>query len=155
MALRVLGVMAHPDDVEFTCAGTLARLKQEAGCEIAIATSTSGDCGSVQHRPDEIAGIRHREAKAAADVLGAEYYCTHCADLFILYDDPTLQSYAGQPLHASYEFDSEGVPSRRVTLVERGVLKGFLMSRWPVKGFPSSNGAVRVMVEVFGERGLI
>ncbi|MBI4580268.1 MAG: PIG-L family deacetylase [Planctomycetes bacterium] len=93
MALRVLGFMAHPDDVEFTCAGTMIRLKQEAGCEVAIATSTSGDCGTVEHRPDEIARIRHREAKASADLLGAEYYCAGCMDLFVMYDDPTLRRF--------------------------------------------------------------
>lgn len=83
--------MAHPDDVEFTCAGTLARLKNEAGCEIVIATATSGDCGSVRHRPEEIARIRHAEAVAAARILDAEYYCAGCMDVFILYDDPTLR----------------------------------------------------------------
>jgi predicted Zn-dependent protease len=57
-----------------------------------------------------------------------------------VYDDPTLKSFAGSPLHGSYEFDSEGSPARRVALVEKGVLRDFLMSRWPVKGFPSTNG---------------
>lgn len=57
-----------------------------------------------------------------------------------VYDDPTLKSFKGSPLHGSYEFDSEGSPARRVTLVEKGVLRNFLMSRWPVKGFPSTNG---------------
>jgi LmbE family N-acetylglucosaminyl deacetylase len=93
MGLRVLGFMAHPDDVEFTCAGTLIRLKEEAGCEIIIATATSGDCGTIQHRPDEIARIRHREAVAAAGVLGAEYYCAGSCDLFVLYDEPTLRRF--------------------------------------------------------------
>ena len=55
-------------------------------------------------------------------------------------DDPTMLAYKGERLHGSYRYDSEGVPSRRVTMVERGVLKNFLMSRWPVKGFASSNG---------------
>ena len=57
-----------------------------------------------------------------------------------VYDDPTLKSFAGAPLHGSYEFDSEGSPARRVALVENGVLRNFLMSRWPVKGFPATNG---------------
>lgn len=57
-----------------------------------------------------------------------------------VYDDPTLKDFKGSPLHGTYEFDSEGSPARRVTLVEKGVLRGFLMSRWPVKGFPSTNG---------------
>jgi predicted Zn-dependent protease len=57
-----------------------------------------------------------------------------------VYDDPTMKEYKGSPLHGSYEFDSEGSPAQRVTLVERGVLRGFLMSRWPIKGFPVTNG---------------
>lgn len=55
-------------------------------------------------------------------------------------DDPTLKEYDGQQLHGHYDYDDEGVPAQRVTLIERGVLKGFLMSRWPVKGFARSNG---------------
>ena len=93
MGKRVLAFMAHPDDVEFTCGGTLARLKQEAGCEIAIATSTSGDCGTMDKSPSEIARIRHDEARAAAKVLDAEYYAGGCTDLFVMYDDPTLRRY--------------------------------------------------------------
>jgi predicted Zn-dependent protease len=55
-------------------------------------------------------------------------------------DDPTLKSFKGSPLHGSYDYDSEGSPARRVALVERGVLTGFLLSRWPVKGFAETNG---------------
>jgi predicted Zn-dependent protease len=33
-----------------------------------------------------------------------------------------------------------GVPARRATVVEKGILKGFLMSRTPVSGFATSNG---------------
>ena len=43
--LRVLAVHAHPDDVEFQCAGTLVLLR-EAGHFVTIATMTPGDCGS-------------------------------------------------------------------------------------------------------------
>lgn len=93
MAKRVLAFMAHPDDVEFTCAGTLARLKNEAGCEIAIATATSGDCGSVRHRPEEIARIRHREAVTSARMLDAAYYCAGSMDVLIVYDEPTIRRF--------------------------------------------------------------
>jgi len=93
MAKKVLAFMAHPDDVEFTCAGTLLRLQKEAGCRIAIATATSGDCGSVTHRIDEIARIRHAEALRSAEMLGAEYYAGGCTDLFVFYDDPTLRRF--------------------------------------------------------------
>jgi LmbE family N-acetylglucosaminyl deacetylase len=100
MATRVLAFMAHPDDVEILCAGTLARLKQEAGCEIAIATSTSGDCGTMQHSPDEIARIRHGEAKASAALLDAEYYCAGCRDLLVMYDAPTVRQFTDIVRHA-------------------------------------------------------
>jgi TldD protein len=57
-----------------------------------------------------------------------------------LIDDPTLETFQGQKLHGSYRFDDEGVPAQRVVLVEKGVLKTFLMSRWPVRGVSASNG---------------
>ena len=55
-------------------------------------------------------------------------------------DDPTLSFFKGVPLHGHYEIDDEGVPARRVVLVQNGILKNFLMSRWPLKGFSHSNG---------------
>ncbi|MGB9625333.1 MAG: PIG-L deacetylase family protein [Phycisphaerae bacterium] len=91
--VRVLAFMAHPDDAEMYCAGTLARLKREAGCEIVIATATSGDCGSMTHRPDELARIRHREAVTAAGLLGAEYYCAGSQDILITYDAATIRAF--------------------------------------------------------------
>jgi LmbE family N-acetylglucosaminyl deacetylase len=93
MGKRILAFMAHPDDVEFTCAGTLARLKQEAGCDIIIATATSGDCGTMDHRPDDISRIRHQEALSAARLIGAEYHCAGSTDLLVAYDPPTLRRF--------------------------------------------------------------
>ncbi len=54
--------------------------------------------------------------------------------------DPTVKEYNGIPLNGSYEFDDEGVKAQRVTLVDKGILKTFLMSRSPIAGFPQSNG---------------
>ena len=54
--------------------------------------------------------------------------------------DPTLKRAAGQDLAGSYAYDDEGVKAQRVTVVEKGVLKTFLMSRSPLAGFPQSNG---------------
>ena len=39
-----------------------------------------------------------------------------------------------------YPFDDEGIPAERVTLVDKGVLRNFEMSRQPLTGFPHSNG---------------
>lgn len=57
-----------------------------------------------------------------------------------IYFDPTLTEYNGQHLTGSYRYDDEGVPSQRVDVVEKGILKNFLMSRKPATGFASSNG---------------
>jgi len=79
---RILAIHAHPDDVEFLCAGTLALLKK-AGCPITIATMTAGDLGSAELPPPKIAEKRRGEAKAAADLLGAGYLCLEFGDLSI------------------------------------------------------------------------
>lgn len=55
-------------------------------------------------------------------------------------DDPTLKTYAGQPLVGFTPYDDEGVKTRPVTLVENGILQGYLASRRPVKDFLTSNG---------------
>lgn len=77
-----------------------------------------------------------RESQIFRDQIGK----TVLPAFLSVFDDPTLEQFGGERLHGSYRFDSEGVAARRVSLVERGILKGFLMSRWPVKGFASSNG---------------
>jgi LmbE family N-acetylglucosaminyl deacetylase len=83
---RVLAIHAHPDDVEFQCAGTLVLLR-EAGCEVTIATMTPGDCGSADHDPEAIAAIRRDEARASARLIGADYLCLEFRDLAIFGDD--------------------------------------------------------------------
>jgi TldD protein len=54
--------------------------------------------------------------------------------------DPTKHRIGGVDLNGWYDYDDEGVKARRVPLVENGILKTFLLSRAPVKGFPQSNG---------------
>jgi TldD protein len=61
-------------------------------------------------------------------------------DFISVYDDPTMARLGSQVLLGYYPFDDEGVPSERVTLVDHGVLRNFLMSRSPLVGFPHSNG---------------
>lgn len=55
-------------------------------------------------------------------------------------DDATLDSFNGTPLRGFYEYDDEGVKSQPVVMIENGVLKNFLMSSSPIKGFSASNG---------------
>lgn len=83
--LRILAIHAHPDDVEFQCAGTLALLA-ERGHQITIATMTPGDCGSREYGAEEIARIRRGEALRAAELIGADYRCLEFRDLSIVVD---------------------------------------------------------------------
>jgi predicted Zn-dependent protease len=55
-------------------------------------------------------------------------------------DDPTESVLDGEMLLGNYPFDDEGVPAQSVQLVDRGVLKTFLMSRSPLVNVPESNG---------------
>lgn len=86
---RVLACMAHPDDVEFRCAGTLALLHQR-GWEVHIATMTPGDGGSDSLSREEIGRIRTGEAAAAAAMLDGHYHCLGLDDVFIIYDRASL-----------------------------------------------------------------
>ena len=55
-------------------------------------------------------------------------------------DDPTIMASGDHDLNGHYLYDEEGVPAERVTLVEKGLLRSFLLSRTPVEGFSRSNG---------------
>ena len=61
-------------------------------------------------------------------------------DFLSVYDDPTMGSLNGVPLAGAYSHDDEGVPSQRVSLIQDGILKSFLMSRMPITNFAQSNG---------------
>jgi TldD protein len=54
--------------------------------------------------------------------------------------DPGLKRLGKQELSGSYRYDNQGVKAQRVTVVDKGVLKNFLMSRTPIDGFAASNG---------------
>jgi LmbE family N-acetylglucosaminyl deacetylase len=68
---RVLVVLAHPDDPEYFCGGTVARWAAE-GLDVTYCLLTSGDKGADGQEVDaqELARTREGEQQAAADVLG-------------------------------------------------------------------------------------
>ena len=86
----VLALMAHPDDAEILCAGTLIRLA-DIGWEIHIATMTPGDCGSAKLSAAEISAIRQAEARKSAAMIGAAYHGLDERDGFVVYDKATLR----------------------------------------------------------------
>ncbi|HXJ47367.1 MAG TPA: metallopeptidase TldD-related protein [Candidatus Dormibacteraeota bacterium] len=61
-------------------------------------------------------------------------------DFLSIVDDTTRKKLGNEDLLGYYQFDDEGVPAQKVTLVDHGVLKAFEMSRSPLVGFPHSNG---------------
>jgi len=90
MSKTALAFLAHPDDAEILCAGTLIRLA-DAGWDIHIATATAGDCGSMTEPADVISRIRTEEARHAAAQLDGEYHCLGELDCRIVFDKPTVQ----------------------------------------------------------------
>lgn len=68
---RVLAVVAHPDDAELLCAGTLARAKAD-GASVGIAVLCQGDKGQSDLPIENLAQVRQGEMTAAAEKLGAE-----------------------------------------------------------------------------------
>lgn len=70
---RVLVVMAHPDDPEFACGGTIARWVDE-GRYVGYLLLTSGDKGSddATMTRERLMEIREAEQRAAARVLGVQ-----------------------------------------------------------------------------------
>ncbi len=79
-------IMAHPDDAEFTVAGTVAKWVA-AGCQVVYVLCTSGNAGT--HEPgmtrEKMAAIREAEQRAACDVLGVKDV------VFLGRDDGVLQ----------------------------------------------------------------
>ncbi len=60
-------------------------------------------------------------------------------------DDPSQTEFHGEPLFGHYDLDDEGVVPHPLSLIEKGVLKNFLLTRTPVRaGFTASNGRARM-----------
>jgi LmbE family N-acetylglucosaminyl deacetylase len=79
-------IVAHPDDAEFTVAGTVAAWAK-AGCRVTYVVCTDGNAGS--HEPgmtrEKLAEIRRAEQRAACATLGVSEV------VFLGYDDGQLQ----------------------------------------------------------------
>lgn len=83
---RLLAVVAHPDDAELLCAGTLARAKRD-GAAIGIAVLCRGDKGQPRTPVENLAAVRLSEMTDAAHLLGAELLRSDIPD-GELYDGP-------------------------------------------------------------------
>ncbi len=76
---RILAVVAHPDDAELLCAGTLARAKAE-GAAIGVCVLCRGDKGQPSRPVPHLASVRRREMAASARMLGAQLFAGGFSD---------------------------------------------------------------------------
>ena len=76
--------------------------------------------------------------QAAATELEGRRGVRIMPESFDVTDDPTRAGFGQE------EVDDEGVPDKKLSLVEKGVLKDFLRSREPVRGYAESNGRSRL-----------
>lgn len=86
----VLALFAHPDDIEFVAAGTLALLRQR-GWDIHLMNLANGCCGSTTTSREQTARIRLAEAKQAASHLQATHYDPIFNDLEVEYTQGALK----------------------------------------------------------------
>lgn len=85
---RVLAVVAHPDDAELLCAGTLARAAAD-GAVIGICVLCQGDKGQTDPPTSNLKELRRTEMQRSADLLGAELHHADVPDGQLFDDLPT------------------------------------------------------------------
>jgi LmbE family N-acetylglucosaminyl deacetylase len=88
-----IAIAAHPDDIEFSMAGTLLQLRK-AGYETHYLTIASGCCGSTKTDAKTTESIRGAEARVAAGILGAKFHPSFTKDLEIFYNLELLRAVA-------------------------------------------------------------
>ena len=90
--MRILTIGPHPDDIEFMCAGTLAKYAKR-GDKVIMAIVTNGEVGSSTLGKEEISQIRRREAEASASVIGAELIWMDFSDEFLFDNEATRRAF--------------------------------------------------------------
>jgi predicted Zn-dependent protease len=71
----------------------------------------------------------------------ASYYKSRVLpEMFTVVDDPKVKEIDKQTLAGSYDVDDEGVEAQKVTVIDKGTLTNYLLSREPIRDFPHSNG---------------
>jgi len=88
----VLALFAHPDDIEFVCAGTLALLADQ-GWAVHCVHLGDGSCGGTE-AASVVAARRWQEAQAAARCLGATWHPPLFSDLGIFFNEASARRVA-------------------------------------------------------------
>ena len=120
---RVLAVFAHPDDIDFGAAGTVARWVDE-GIEVAYLLVTRGEAGGFDETPrTEMPAIREAEQRAAAAAVGVSQV-------------QFLDGYADGAIYVTHQLRRDIARTIRHWRPER-VLTNSPLRRWDSLGGPN------------------
>jgi LmbE family N-acetylglucosaminyl deacetylase len=87
----VLGIGCHPDDLEISCGGTLAKYAKQ-GHKVFMCHIANGNLGHAVIEPEELRTIRDREAANAAKLLGAESISIDVGDAMVEAADKAVRA---------------------------------------------------------------
>jgi len=80
--MNVLAIGCHPDDIEISCCGTLAKCVKR-GDKVTVCHVANGNMGHEIIPPDELRQMRANEAKAAGKLAGIEVVTLDIGDLLV------------------------------------------------------------------------
>lgn len=101
MTKKILVIGAHSADFVWRAAGTIAIITSQGGSASVIALSYGerGESGELWKEPDQtvanVKGIRHEEAKTAAEAVGAEFHCLDLGDYPLNMTDSAIEQLIG------------------------------------------------------------
>ena len=78
--MNVLAIGCHPDDIEISCSGTLAKCVKR-GDKVTVCHVANGNMGHEIIKPDELRVMRREEAKKAGSLAGIEVVTIDIGDL--------------------------------------------------------------------------
>ncbi|MCX6985473.1 MAG: PIG-L family deacetylase, partial [Lentisphaerae bacterium] len=129
---RAMAIVAHPDDIEFSMAGTMLLLKK-AGFEIHYMNIGNGSCGTCEYDAPTIIKMRREEAMAAAKLVGAVYHESLVNDIEIFYEIGLL---------------------RKLTSVVRSVSPDIVLTHYPFDYMEDHSNTCRLAVSAVFCRGM-
>lgn len=86
--MNVLAIGCHPDDIEITCAGTLAKYVKQ-GHNVTVCHVANGDLGHVEIMPPELRVMRAQEAINAGALVGIKVITCDIGDVQVYSDNRT------------------------------------------------------------------
>jgi len=97
---------------------------------------------AVGHRLEGERQIDETQGQTFSERVGTQIIPTFLS----IEDNPSLYDFNSDSLLGYFVYDDQGIRGKKVPLVQKGILKNFLLSRTPVKGFANSNGHGRASI---------